>query len=155
MKTCRVYFYLVLLCAMTVQCKPRQKKADYTDLSPAKQELLPKQLTLKEGENTFLKESGFNISFRQITEDSSCPKDVQCIWEGVATAEIEVMGIYTRPQKFYLSTISDPRKKLQKKAKFSGYEIELISIFPNKKSANSPHPINYRLTLNVSKLTTK
>ena len=84
----------------------------------------------KEGENKFLKEYETNITFKQITEDSRCPKDVNCIWAGVATAEIEVMGLHTRPVTMKLSTINDANKNYRKSQNFNGFSISLVEISP-------------------------
>ena len=84
----------------------------------------------KEGENKFLKEYETNVTFKQITEDSRCPKDVNCIWAGVATAEIELMGLYTRPVTLKLSTINDANKNYRKSQNFNGFSISLVEISP-------------------------
>lgn len=84
----------------------------------------------KEGENKFLKEYETNVTFKQITEDSRCPKGVNCIWPGVATAEIELMGLYTRPVTLKLSTINDANKNYRKSQNFNGFSISLVEISP-------------------------
>lgn len=84
----------------------------------------------KEGENKFLKEYETNVTFKQITEDSRCPKGVNCIWAGVATAEIELMGLYTRPITLKLSTINDANKNYHKSQNFNGFSISLVEISP-------------------------
>ena len=84
----------------------------------------------KEGENKFLKEYETNVTFKQITEDSRCPKGVNCIWAGVATAEIELMGLYTRPVTLKLSTINDANKNYRKSQNFNGFSISLVEISP-------------------------
>ena len=89
---------------------------------------------LAEGENTFLKEQQMNVTFKQITEDSRCPKDVNCIWEGAATAEVEFMGTYTRPQTLRLSTMNDANKGLAKTQNFNGYNVTLVSLTPETTS---------------------
>ena len=85
---------------------------------------------LKEGENKFLKEYEMNVTFKKMTEDSRCPKDVNCIWAGVATAEIELMGLYTRPVTLKLSTINDANKNYHKSQNFNGFSISLVEISP-------------------------
>lgn len=86
-------------------------------------------ITLKEGENKFVKELGMNITFKKIVEDSRCPKDVNCVWAGAATAEIEVMGLETRPKTMKLSTINQG-EKYSRVQQFNGYDISLDQLTP-------------------------
>ena len=89
---------------------------------------------LKEGENKFLKEYEMNVTFKRIAEDSRCPKDVDCIWAGVATADVEFMGLYTRPVTLKLSTMSDAKKGYSKSQQFNGYTISLVELTPQTTS---------------------
>ena len=88
----------------------------------------------KEGENKFLKEYEMNVTFKKISEDSRCPTDVNCIWEGVAVAEIELMGLATRPFIIKLSTANDKLKGYVKTQEFNGYGISLVEVTPQTTS---------------------
>lgn len=83
-----------------------------------------------EGENKFVKEAEMNVTFKRMIEDSRCPEGVNCIWEGAATAEIELMGTYTRPSTIKLSTINDAGKGLSKAQIFNGYTVQLTEVTP-------------------------
>lgn len=108
---------------------------------------------LKEGENKFFKEYEMNVTFKKMTEDSRCPKDVNCIWAGVATAEVEVMGLYTRPVTLKLSTMSDAKKGYNKSQEFNGYTISLEEVTPETTSAKGFKALqgSYRIGLQFSK----
>lgn len=108
---------------------------------------------LKEGENKFLKEYEMNVTFNKMTEDSRCPKDVDCIWAGVATAEVEFMGVYTRPVTLMLSTMTDAKKGYSKSQNFNGYTIELVEITPQTTSAKGFKALqgSYRIGLKFTK----
>lgn len=108
---------------------------------------------LKEGENKFFKEYEMNVTFKKMTEDSRCPKDVNCIWAGVATAEVEVMGLYTRPVTLKLSTMSDAKKGYNKSQEFNGYTISLVEVTPETTSAKGFKALqgSYRIGLQFSK----
>ncbi len=108
---------------------------------------------LKEGENKFLKEYEMNVTFKKMTEDSRCPKDVNCIWAGVATAEVELMGVYTRPVILKLSTLSDAKKGYSKSQEFNGYTISLAEVTPETTSAKGFKALqgSYRIGLQFSK----
>lgn len=83
-----------------------------------------------EGENKFLDEYQMNVTFKRISEDSRCPKDVNCIWAGVAVAEIEVMGITTRPVTLSLANEDNKGRNYHRSADFNGYKITLTEVNP-------------------------
>ena len=108
---------------------------------------------LKEGENKFLKEYEMNVTFKKMTEDSRCPKEVNCIWAGVATAEVEFMGLYTRPVTLKLSTMSDAKKGYTKSQEFNGYTITLVEVSPQTTAEKGFKALqgSYRIGLQFSK----
>jgi hypothetical protein len=85
---------------------------------------------LNEGENKFLKEYQMNVTFKGISEDSRCPKDVTCIWAGVAVAQVEVMGVATRPMTLNIATMDNKGRNYSKSADFNGYTISLAQVDP-------------------------
>ena len=107
----------------------------------------------KEGENKFLKEYETNVTFKQITEDSRCPQDVNCIWAGVATAEVEFMGLYTRPVIVKLSTINDANKNYRKSQNFNGFSVSLVELSPETTSDKGFKALkgSYKIGLKFSK----
>ena len=88
-----------------------------------------------EGENKFLKDAGMNITFKKIVEDSRCPKDVQCVWAGVATIELTVMGTYSRPAPVKISTLNDAKKGLSNSVILNGHKISLVELNPYPKTS--------------------
>ena len=88
-----------------------------------------------EGENKFLKEFEMNVTFQKVAEDSRCPADVECVWAGVATVDVQLMGTYTRPVNVKLSSIDDVKKGYSKSAIFNGYKISLVELTPYPKTA--------------------
>lgn len=99
--------------------KMKQKNATKTietTMQPTPKNKLQEGLVyLKEGEN-ILKDQQMNVTFKQITEDSRCPENARCVWQGVATAEIELMGTYTRPVILTINDIDMPDKGYSRKA---------------------------------------
>lgn len=87
-------------------------------------------LYFNEGENRFLKEYQMNVTFKGISEDSRCPKDVNCIWAGVAVAQVEVMGTATRPMTLEIATIDNKARNYSASAVFNGYTISLADVQP-------------------------
>ena len=110
---------------------------------------------LKEGENKFLKEFNMNVTFKKMLEDSRCPKDVQCIWEGNAKAEIEFMGIYTRPVLLQFSTVNDTKRGFINSHEFNGLSISLIEVTPEPTSKKGFSALkgSYNIKLKIMKPT--
>lgn len=104
-----------------------------------------------EGENRFLDKYQMNVTFKRISEDSRCPKDVNCIWAGVAVAEIEVMGTATRPVTLSLATVDNKGRNYHQSADFNGYRITLAEVNPYPDAAQGLNALNgkYRIGIKI------
>lgn len=111
-------------------------------------------LYFKEGESRFLKDHDMTFTFTKMLEDSRCPKDVNCVWEGVGTAQIELMGTYTRPVKVKLSTQSNPQRGYDNKAFFNGYRYTLVEAnpYPTAGAGFSANSGKYIIGIKVDKV---
>ncbi len=81
---------------------------------------------LVEKQNIFLKDYKMNMKFIKVTKDNRCPINTTCITEGFALVEIEVMGTYTRPRTFILSTVKGENYFV-----FSGKKVTLEKLYPS------------------------
>lgn len=106
-----------------------------------------------EGENKFLKEQQMNVTFKRISEDSRCPKDVNCIWAGVAVAQVEVMGTTTRPMTLSLASTDNKAKNYSQSATFNGYTISLVDVQPYPNAAEGAKALNgkYKIGITIKK----
>ncbi|WBV61368.1 hypothetical protein PFY12_04415 [Chryseobacterium camelliae] len=106
-----------------------------------------------EGENKFLKEYQMNVTFKGISEDSRCPKDVTCIWEGVAVAQIEIMGTTTRPMTLNLASLDNKVKNYNKSTEFNGYTISLVDVQPYPEASEGTKALNgkYKIGITIKK----
>lgn len=106
-----------------------------------------------ESENRFLDEYQMNVTFKGISEDSRCPKDVNCVWAGVAVAQIEVMGIATRPMTLSLATLDNKGRNYHQSADFNGYTIILIEVNPYPGSVEGSKDLKgkYKIGLTIKK----
>ncbi|MGK6342634.1 hypothetical protein ACMGDK_10360 [Chryseobacterium sp. DT-3] len=106
-----------------------------------------------QGENKFLKEYEMNVTFKGISEDSRCPEGVACIWAGVAVAQVEVMGTYTRPVVLSLATSDHTGRNYHKSAEFNGYTISLEEVTPSRKSEPGGKDLDgqYRIGIKITK----
>ncbi len=110
-----------------------------------------------EGENKFLKEYEMNVTFRKLLTDSRCPQGTNCFWAGVATAEVEFMGTYTRPMRMNLSTMKDENKGLENFGAFNGYKITLVSVTPHPTAENDFNTMKgkYKIGIKIEKSSEK
>ena len=106
-----------------------------------------------EGENKFLEEYQMNVTFKGISEDSRCPKDVNCIWAGVAVAQVEVMGTATRPVILNLASMDNEGRNYHQSAAFNGYTISLTDVQPYPASADGAKALNgkYKIGITIKK----
>ena len=138
---------------MSVGLPPDKEAVEQADKEAAAETTNKQEVIyLKEGEKKFLKEYGMNITFKKITEDSRCPKDVNCVWEGAATAEIEVMGLETRPMILKISTVNQGQK-YSKVQQFNGYDISLDQLTPGTTSEKGMKQLqgSYKIVLKINK----
>lgn len=86
---------------------------------------------LKEGEKKYFEERQMSIHFKGITEDSRCPAGVNCIWEGVAVAEITFDGNEAAPQTVRLASTPNAGNNYQHTVTYNGFKISLKSVAPH------------------------
>lgn len=73
--------------------------------------------------------SQVNLKFRDITEDSRCPVDVTCVWEGIAIVNIEATS-GSQTNSFQVGTRDFSAKNVSKSFSFSGYKFTLVELKP-------------------------
>lgn len=106
-----------------------------------------------EGENKFLKEYEMNVTFKGISEDSRCPEGVNCMWAGVAVAQIEVMGLATRPMTVNIATTENAGRNYHQSTDFNGYTISLkeVNPYPTSKDGAKALTEKYKIGIVVKK----
>jgi hypothetical protein len=105
------------------------------------------EFSLHIGETASVKGEDLQIRFIEITEDSRCPRDVTCIWEGRATASIEVSkGNTSQKVELVIPGLTD----IPSKMKFEEYEF-VFSILPYPESEVQISANDYRLMMAVNK----
>jgi len=112
-----------------------------------------KMIYLREGENIFIPEAEMNVTFKNIAEDSRCPKGVQCIWAGVAVANVEFMSTTSRPVILQLSTTDVNGKNYRKTQAFNGFDITLEEVTPQPTATENAKLLSgkYKIGISVTK----
>lgn len=99
---------------------------------------------LRPGETARIAGAGLLVGFRAVTQDSRCPADVVCVWEGDASARIRASADGRSYTPFDLHTTLDP-----KTAEFAGRTITLVSVEPYPTSDARIDPARYVITLRI------
>jgi hypothetical protein len=107
---------------------------------------LDRELTVKYGQTTELKEEKLKIKFVSVPEDSRCPQGEQCIRAGNGSIMIEVTGANSQTTSFTLNTNDEPREVV-----YRGYGISLIDLQPYPKSGVEIKPVDYAAIIKVYK----
>lgn len=129
--------YLLLLMALVlVSCLDFMTNS--TDEKEEEVVLNQSKYEIKFGETINTQNIG-KVSFTDVLEDSRCPIDVECVWEGNLKISLEIDG-----NKYELNTALEPKSIVVNDLKISIYEAlpERISTIENKKE-------EYKITLMV------
>jgi len=105
---------------------------------------------LKINQVAFIKSENIKIIFINVTEDSRCPSDVDCIWEGQVTIVINIFKNNQFIGEFNLTSRTGYNELSIKE--FDGYSISLIKVEPYPISTQIIELTDYIVTFNVSKI---
>ena len=110
---------------------------------------LDQSFDLKVGDVASLKTDETNFSFKleAIEEDSRCPADVMCIWQGVFSARFICSSC--SENKFYLGNNALPEHPTS--IELNGFRIELLEIQPELYVDSKLNQNDYSLKLIVSR----
>jgi hypothetical protein len=106
------------------------------------------EISIPIGETARIQGEQLQIRFLEISEDSRCPRNVTCVWEGRAVAVVEVLkGNASQKIELVEQGLTDtPFKKQYKEYEF------VFKILPYPEDAEVQiSPDEYRLMLTVNK----
>lgn len=117
---------------------------------PTKSVFLNQQFTLRVGQQARL-EDGLALVLRAVPEDSRCPEDVNCVWEGNATVQVELTQTApVNPARSVVELHTSPRIG-PREGTYLNYVVQLVSLAPNPKSNQTIKAGDYVAGLLVSK----
>ena len=73
-----------------------------------------------------------------VSEDSRCPTDVECIWEGNAAVHISISGLDGRPTPLALNTALEPQA-----SEWNAIRVTLLGLTPSPRSDRTIEPEQY------------
>ena len=106
------------------------------------------EFTLAPGQTAEVAGTPLQITFQTVRDDSRCPTDVTCIWEGDATVVLKVKdGTDETSQELHTSEGGDRSRK----APAGRYTISLVKLDPAPRSTQPIEASAYRATLSVKR----
>lgn len=139
-KSIKYILFIVLLLifiSLFTSCLTRQRKTDFS---------LNDMFTLKIGQSATISEENIEIELIEIIGDSRCPKDVTCIWAGVASCHISL----THDGKSYSLVLNQPGLSEQTSEPFIDY-ILVYDILPYPSEKEKVDFKDYKLNIEIRK----
>ena len=93
---------------------------------------------LAPGQTAEVKRSDTRITFSQVREDSRCPTDVKCVWEGDAKIEV-VVSRTGAPKETRTLSIRSPGNEIR----VGNLRIRFVNLTPAPRQADAGTPRNY------------
>lgn len=91
-----------------------------------------------------IQDSQMMVRFDTVTEDSRCPADVECVWEGNATVRITVDSVGK-------AGVAEFRTSQPRLVSLFGSSFELRALRPQRTTQSVPRPRDYIITLRVAR----
>lgn len=104
---------------------------------------LDRDFLVREGQQVMVDGERLAIRFQDVTEDSRCPTDVQCVWAGEGVIVLRVSEPGREPAEVTLRTTEGKQSGV-----YGGYRVSLKNLDPKPRSGGSP-PETYIATLEV------
>ncbi len=96
------------------------------------------------GQKAEIRESGLEITFNRVIEDSRCPKGVECVWAGNGKVEISIHSPGEESRIKEINTNLEPKEIMAGK-----YKIRLLELQPYPEKNLQIPPEEYRIKLIV------
>jgi hypothetical protein len=116
--------------------KPKTSKRIEADLNT--------EFELTINESGVIEAENLRIDFWNVPEDSRCPEDVVCVWEGRAAIELNIFHKNQGPHRLRLATDDEI-------ARFEDYSLQLVKVAPAPVSTEQLKISDYRITLIVTR----
>ena len=116
--------------------------------TPTPTPALNEEFTLAPGQTASVNGTNVRLTFERVKEDSRCPTDVTCIWEGDAIVVLKVRVEAAEVTREVHTQGGEPRSR---KAPAGDYVVTLVRLDPVPRSTDPIEPSAYRATLVVGR----
>jgi hypothetical protein len=113
---------------------------------------LNEAFSLKVNQTAFIESERMLLNFTNVTADSRCPTDVQCVWAGIGAVSVRIKKDEGNTSS-HLHTIVTTENRFMNFTDSNGimYELELIDLKPYPISTKEIQMDEYFATLKVKK----
>jgi hypothetical protein len=108
---------------------------------------LGEMFTIKVGEQAFIEAEDLTITFVSVVEDSRCPIDVRCTWEGNTRIVITLSKNKNKSASIELNT----SRLFAREGRYLDYRIGLVKLDPDRTSTREIAEHEYRASLILTK----
>jgi hypothetical protein len=142
--------FTALLLTAAVACGNSTPPAEPNDDEPQpKRVAMNSEFSLRRGELASVDGGNLLITFLAVIEDSRCPADVVCVWQGDAAMTFRIERATAQAPFVALDTL---HTELQPQvATRAGYRVEVKGLQPYPYSSDEPGTRDYRVTLKVTR----
>jgi len=99
---------------------------------PSLEAILGREFTLTEGDEALLEGEKLNVRFDSVVEDTRCPPNVSCVWQGNARIRLRLVKAPEGERLIELNTAQrhDPKEGGNYPAigTYSGYRVRLLRL---------------------------
>ncbi len=149
MKTLIITLIISTLTILLIQSAYAQYGGPLPSSDPTVYPTLEEEFKLGKDEVAFFKSENVWIRFTGVTEDSRCPADVVCIWQGRVSVDVNVIKDDQDKGNFILTLGENENLALQT---FDGYHIRLLKVGPYPFASHNIQPSEYIVTLSVAEV---
>lgn len=114
---------------------------------PSDAAVLGQSFQIKYGQELTVKGQNLKVKFGSLLDDSRCPSDVKCVWEGDAKILISVRRANSVASKIELHTSAN----FKQAGKYQRYLIKLVALDPYPKTRGERKQSDYVATLLITK----
>jgi hypothetical protein len=104
-------------------------------------------LTLRVGESARVEATDLTVSFEEVSSDSRCPKDVNCIQAGEAVIQLAVR---TGADERTLLEFAVPPGGGSAAKSFKSFRVTVVELHPERLSTHSIESSDYVATVKIS-----
>ncbi|MGQ0704350.1 MAG: hypothetical protein ACT4PM_14610 [Gemmatimonadales bacterium] len=109
---------------------------------------LPATATLEVGDELRLPGRNLRLVLEEVAEDSRCPVNALCVWEGRVIVQFEVIRNRPDPGETTLMVSTEAP------ATFEGVRLQIVGVAPARFSEVEIDPDDYRITIRVEQAPT-
>jgi hypothetical protein len=104
------------------------------------------EFVLGPGQTATVSGTNLRLTFDHVSEDSRCPTDVNCIWEGDA---VVVLTVKAEADEGTREVHTQGGASRSRQARAGNYVVTLVRLDPVPRSTAAIEPSDYRATLRV------